>query len=174
MINGIAPVIVFTFPDSSLLGSLGIPTIFPVYLDENITEVAADDSTQSIKIDTQVFKDVAFQRKVAQTITLKMRFSKNNLIGSVLVSLMSQIYTIINSGKNGLIEFLTGDELTQEGYFVSVYHDSDFMLRGYLSDFNKRTVDNTNMYEVTASFVSIPFKLKPSLKLPFVENVFEV
>lgn len=156
MIGGTSPVIVFTFTKPAILGSLGLPLVFPVYLDENLTGVASDGASDSIRIDTQVFKNIAFQRKVAQTLTLSMRISKTNVIGSTVLSLMTKIYELINSQQKDadIIDIL--NDRQDGGYFVTVYHDSSFMLKGYLSDFRKTPIDNTDMYSVSMSFNSVP------------------
>ena len=157
MIGGTSPVIVFTFPNTTLplLGSLGIPAIFPIYLDEALTGVASDGASETIRIDTQVFKNIAYQRKINQTIKINMRISKDNIIGSILLSIMSKIYELVNSQESGgLVGAL--DSANKEGYIISVYHDSSFMLKGYLVDFEKTPIDNQNQYSISATFSSIP------------------
>lgn len=159
MIGGTSPVIVFVFPDSGILGSLGLPTILPIYLDENFTKVASDGTQDAVRIDTQVFKNLAYQRKVGQTLSMTLRISKDNVVGSTLVALMSKIYDIINSSsRSGFIDFFSGE--SSEGYFITIYHDSSFMLKGYLSSFEKTNIENTNMLQIKATFTSIPAKAK--------------
>ena len=144
MINGVAPVIVFTFTNIGVrFGSLGLPAIVPIYLDENLTGVASDGTNDRISIETQTFKDTTYQRKAAQTLTLNMRISKNNVVGSTILALMSKIYDLVGTDKDG-----------SQDYFVTVYYDSSFMLRGYLSSFEKSTLGDTNQYEMRATFTS--------------------
>lgn len=144
MINGVAPVIVFTFTNIGIrFDSLGLPAIVPIYLDENLTGVASDGTNDRITIETQTFKDSTYQRKAAQTLTLNMRISKNNVVGSTILALMSKIYDLVGADENG-----------GQDYFVTVYYDSSFMLRGYLSGFEKNTLGDTNQYEMRATFTT--------------------
>lgn len=163
MINGVAPVIAFTFLDKIKFAGLGLPAIVPIYLDENLTGVASDGTNDRISIETQSFKDVTYQRKTAQTLTLNMRISKNNVIGSTILALMAKIYDIVGTTKDG-----------DEGYFVTVYYDSSFMLKGYLSSFEKNTLGDTNQYEMKATFTSKGIRDKIQTVLNKVENKFTI
>src|SRR4051812_34876723 len=68
MLNGIAPIIIFTFPPmigidlskflkgipliGDALGNIGLP--IPIYLDEGLTGIFVDSESKSIDIDTDI------------------------------------------------------------------------------------------------------------------------
>ena len=172
MIGGLSPVIVFTFPDSGLLSFVGLPTVIPIYLSEDVTGVMSDNAEEAIKIETQVFKNLAYQRKVNQSVTLTFRVIKDNVVASTLISLMSKIYELVNSQNTEAQALIKGE--TGNGYFITIYYDSTFMFKGYLADYRKVTIPETNQFEIKATFVTIPKKPVIGAIVEKVDNVFSL
>ena len=172
MIGGTSPVIIFNFPNAGLLGSLGIPTVLPIYLDEATTGVMSDNAEDTIKIETQIFKNIAYQRRVNHNLNITLRVIKDNIVATTLLSVMSKIYELINSTNPETQALLSDGE--DGGYFVTIYYDSSFMLKGYLNDYRKNTIDGTNQIEVKMSFGSIPQKPIVATILPKVENAIDI
>lgn len=172
MIGGLSPVIVFTFPNSNLLGFIGLPTVIPIYLSESVTGVMSDNAEEAIKIETQVYKNLAYQRKVNQSVTLKFRVIKDNVVASTLISLMSKIYELVNSANPEQQALIKGESGT--GYFITIYYDSTFMFKGYLADYRKTTIGETNQYEISATFVTVPKSPVIGAVVEKVNNAFSL
>ena len=172
MIGGLSPVIVFTFPDSGLLDFVGLPTVISIYLSEDLTGVMSDNAEEGIKIETQVYKNLAYQRKVNQTVTLTFRVVKDNIIASTLISLMSKIYELVNSQNPEAQALIKGE--SGGGYFITIYYDSTFMFKGYLSDYKKTTIPETNQFEIKATFCTIPKAPVIGAVINAVENAYSL
>lgn len=170
MIGGLSPVIVFTFPDSNLLGFIGLPTVIPIYLSESVTGVMSDNAEEAIKIETQVYKNLAYQRKVNQSVTLRFRVIKDNVVASTLISLMSKIYELVNSTNPQNQALIKGENEQLTGYYITIYYDSTFMFKGYLADYRKTTIGETNQYEISATFVTVPKEPKVAAIVDKVTN----
>ncbi len=153
MLNGLAPVMVFTFTrDGALRNLIGdtlssfvdwIPQIIPVYLDERLTEVASDNATENIKIDYAQFADTTYQKRVRQQVKISFRVRKNNTLASVILSLIQKIYETIDAKTPN-----------DPGYFVTLYYDSTFMSEAWITDYSKTTVGNSDLYQVDITFLN--------------------
>ena len=141
MIDGLFPVLVLTKK------AFGLPIPIPVYLDENNVGIVSDDSTSNISIATQNVGGLSWQQTKKHEITYTFRARKSNAIIAVVVSLMSQIVDLINNGEY---------DPENPPYFLSFYYDETFILKGYLTNFTKTSIDNTDLMQCSITISNSP------------------
>lgn len=71
-------------------------------------------------------------------------------------------------------ELIDGEDPTDMPYYITVYYDSSFMLKGYLGNFRKTTIENTNMYQVEMSFCSVASKSLASTVIDKVDDIINI
>jgi hypothetical protein len=160
VLNGIAPILIFTFPPmlgidfSKILG--GIPLIgdalsnvgvpIPLYLDENLTGIYIDSESKSIDIDTDITPKyeqnpsgaitsttLINQSGLNNLITINMIASKENLVLSVLLALNDMIFTRVVSGK----------------YKISYLNKTTLIFGGLLHSFQTSTTSDDTLIKIT-------------------------
>lgn len=163
MIGGESPVIIFNFSTGLEVSGFGVPVPVPIYLDEATTGVMSDNASDNVKIEMQTIGGLTFQRKVIQSIDISFRVLKDNEIATTLLSLAGKVYELIDS-----------KDPTDMPYYITIYYDSSFMLKGYLSSFRKTTIENTNMYQVEMSFCSVASKSLASTVIDKVDDIINI
>lgn len=163
MIGGESPVIIFNFSTGLEVSGFGVPVPVPIYLDEATTGVMSDNASDNVKIEMQTIGGLTFQRKVIQSIDISFRVLKNNEIATTLLSMAGKVYELIDS-----------KDPTDMPYYITIYYDSSFMLKGYLSSFRKTTIENTNMYQVEMSFCSVASKSLASTVIDKVDDIINI
>lgn len=163
MIGGESPVIIFNFSTGLEVSGFGVPVPVPIYLDEATTGVMSDNASDNVKIEMQTIGGLTFQRKVIQSIDISFRVLKNNEIATTLLSMAGKAYELIDS-----------KDPTDMPYYITIYYDSSFMLKGYLSSFRKTTIENTNMYQVEMSFCSVASKSLASTVIDKVDDIINI
>lgn len=163
MIGGESPVIIFNFSTGLEVSGFGVPVPVPIYLDEATTGVMSDNASDNVKIEMQTIGGLTFQRKVIQSIDISFRVLKGNEIATTLLSLAGKVYELIDS-----------KDPTDMPYYITIYYDSSFMLKGYLSSFRKTTIENTNMYQVEMSFCSVASKSLASTVIDKVDDIINI
>lgn len=163
MIGGESPVIIFNFSTGLEVSGFGVPVPVPIYLDEATTGVMSDNASDNVKIEMQTIGGLTFQRKVIQSIDISFRVLKDNEIATTLLSMAGKAYELIDS-----------KDPTDMPYYITIYYDSSFMLKGYLSSFRKTTIENTNMYQVEMSFCSVASKSLASTVIDKVDDIINI
>lgn len=163
MIGGESPVIIFNFSTGLEVSGFGVPFPVPIYLDEATTGVMSDNASDNVKIEMQTIGGLTFQRKVIQSIDISFRVLKDNEIATTLLSMAGKVYELIDS-----------KDPTDMPYYITIYYDSSFMLKGYLSSFRKTTIENTNMYQVEMSFCSVASKSLASTVIDKVDDIINI
>ncbi|WP_278980687.1 hypothetical protein [Phascolarctobacterium faecium] len=163
MIGGESPVIIFNFSTGLEVAGFGVPVPVPIYLDEATTGVMSDNASDNVKIEMQTIGGLTFQRKVIQSIDISFRVLKDNEIATTLLSMAGKVYELIDS-----------KDPTDMPYYITIYYDSSFMLKGYLSSFRKTTIENTNMYQVEMSFCSVASKSLASTVIDKVDDIINI
>lgn len=163
MIGGESPVIIFSFSSGLEVSGFGVPVPVPIYLDEATTGVMSDNASDNVKIEMQTIGGLTFQRKVIQSIDISFRVLKDNEIATTLLSMAGKVYELIES-----------KDPTDMPYYITIYYDSSFMLKGYLSSFRKTTIENTNMYQVEMSFCSVASKSLASTVIDKVDDIINI
>ena len=163
MIGGESPVIIFNFSTGLEVSGFGVPVPVPIYLDEATTGVMSDNASDNVKIEMQTIGGLTFQRKVIQSIDISFRVLKSNEIATTLLSMAGKVYELIDS-----------KDPTDMPYYITIYYDSSFMLKGYLSSFRKTTIENTNMYQVEMSFCSVASKSLASTVIDKVDDIINI
>lgn len=163
MIGGESPVIIFNFSTGLEVAGFGVPIPVPIYLDEATTGVMSDNASDNVKIEMQTIGGLTFQRKVIQSIDISFRVLKDNEIATTLLSMAGKVYELIDS-----------KDPTDMPYYITIYYDSSFMLKGYLSSFRKTTIENTNMYQVEMSFCSVASKSLASTVIDKVDDIINI
>lgn len=163
MIGGESPVIIFNFSTGLEVSGFGVPVPVPIYLDEATTGVMSDNASDNVKIEMQTIGGLTFQRKVIQSIDISFRVLKDNEIATTLLSVAGKVYELIDS-----------KDPTDMPYYITIYYDSSFMLKGYLSSFRKTTIENTNMYQVEMSFCSVASKSLASTVIDKVDDIINI
>lgn len=127
MLNGIAPVLIFTFKPLSfsraastvagipLIGStlsdvVGIP--IPIYMDEKLTGIFIESESKAIDIATKVQvrydgKPSVEQQALNSIVTINMLASKSSILLSVLLAMCDQIFSKVVA-QNYSIHYLNG------------------------------------------------------------------
>lgn len=163
MIGGESPVIIFNFSTGLEVAGFGVPVPVTIYLDEATTGVMSDNASDNVKIEMQTIGGLTFQRKVIQSIDISFRVLKDNEIATTLLSMAGKVYELIDS-----------KDPTDMPYYITIYYDSSFMLKGYLSGFRKTTIENTNMYQVEMSFCSVASKSLASTVIDKVDDIINI
>lgn len=163
MIGGESPVIIFNFSTGLEVAGFGVPVPVQIYLDEATTGVMSDNASDNVKIEMQTIGGLTFQRKVIQSIDISFRVLKDNEIATTLLSMAGKVYELIDS-----------EDPTDMPYYITIYYDSSFMLKGYLSSFRKTTIENTNMYQVEMSFCSVASKSLASTVIDKVDDIISI
>lgn len=163
MIGGESPVIIFNFSTGLEVARFGVPVPVPIYLDEATTGVMSDNASDNVKIEMQTIGGLTFQRKVIQSIDISFRVLKDNEIATTLLSMAGKVYELIDS-----------KDPTDMPYYITIYYDSSFMLKGYLSSFRKTTIENTSMYQVEMSFCSVASKSLASTVIDKVDDIINI
>lgn len=163
MIGGESPVIIFNFSTGLEIAGFGVPVPVPIYLDEATTGVMSDNASDNVKIEMQTIGGLTFQRKVIQSIDISFRVLKDNEIATTLLSMAGKVYELIDS-----------EDPTDMQYYITIYYDSSFMLKGYLSSFRKTTIENTNMYQVEMSFCSVASKSLESTVIDKEDDIISI
>lgn len=104
------------------------PVPIPIYLSEEVVQVAPDDADQTIKADYATVGGLTFQGTISNTVTINLRAAKDNIIIMSVLSAIKQISQYIASQR----------------YSVTAYYDSTFVLDGLLVGISNSTVQNTN------------------------------
>ncbi len=160
MLNGVAPVLIFTLPPTlgiDLSKSLkGIPLIgeefskvgvpIPIYLDERLTGVYIESESRSIDIDTditpkfnvvpgQAIQSTNFvnQSGINNLVTVNMLASRDSLILSVLLAMIDIIFGKLAKGQ----------------YSVTYLHESTVVFGGLLHSFQTSGTSSDNLLKIT-------------------------
>lgn len=160
MLNGIAPIVIFTFPPilgidlskflsgipliGGSLGNVGIP--IPVYLDENLTGIYIESESKSIDIDTDITPKyitapggavtsttLVNQSGINNLVTVNMIASRDSLILTVLLALSDMVFDRIVSGK----------------YSISYLNKSTLIFGGLLHSFQTSTTSDDTLIKIT-------------------------
>lgn len=113
MLNGVAPIFIFTFPVvppsvanalssvpyvGNFLQDVGLP--IPIYLDEKFTNIAVDSDTKNIDIDTEVKANtdpnkppIVKQNALDSTVTVNLVAVKDSLLLTILLAMSDLIFT---------------------------------------------------------------------------------
>lgn len=163
MIGGESPVIIFNFSTGLEVAGFGVPVSVQIYLDEATTGVMSDNASDNVKIELQTIGGLTFQRQVIQSLDISFRVLKDNAVATTLLSMAGKVYELIDS-----------KDPTDMTYYITIYYDSSFMLKGYLSSFRKTTIENTNMYQVEMSFCSVASKSLASTEIDKVDGIIKI
>lgn len=157
MLNGIAPVLIFTIKNNSkalspvfnalesvpLIGKdiagvvAGIP--IPLYLDERITGLYVENEARNIDIETkpeQRFDDKSpyfYQRALNSSVSVNIIASKSSLLLSVLLAIMDMIVP----------------KIVSRNYSISYFNGSTLILNGLLQGFNTVTGNDDDLVRIT-------------------------
>lgn len=127
MLNGVAPILIFSFmpnlSQSLFNGLAGIPVLgdvlpkigipIPIYLDENLTGIYVESESNAIDIDTIVQARYdgkppsVDQRGLNNLITINMLATKNSVMLSVLLAMNDMIFSRVVS-KDYNVSYLNG------------------------------------------------------------------
>lgn len=127
MLNGVAPIIIFSFKpqltQALFSGVAGIPVIgdvlnnigipIPIYLDENLTGIHVESESKAIDIDTQIQtrydgKPANYdQRGLSNLITINMLANRTSILLSVLLAMNDVIFSKVVA-KEYNITYLNG------------------------------------------------------------------
>jgi len=153
MLNGIAPILIFSFAPEvtqtlfsglagipvlgDILPSIGIP--IPVYLDERLTGVYVESESKAMDIDTVVQlrydgkKPSVDQRGVNNLVTVNLIASKNSVMLSVLLALSDIIFS----------------KLVAKTYTVSYLNGATTVFGGLLHGFSVTSGANDDLMRIT-------------------------
>lgn len=154
MINGLAPVLVFTFPltetdalfkslsgvpllSDSLLKGIGIP--IPIYLDERLTGIYIDSESKNVDIQTTVeatkegeTPDIS-QRGIDSTVTINMKASRSSVMLTAIVALIDMAF----------------QRVVSKSYTVSYFNGSTTIIGGLLHGFSTSTDSDNDLVMIS-------------------------
>lgn len=154
MINGLAPVLIFTFPltekdalfkslsgvpllSESFLTDIGIP--IPIYLDEKLTGIYIDSESRSIDIQTTVeatkegeTPDIS-QRGLDNQVTINMKASKNSVMLTAILALIDMAF----------------QRVVSRSYNVSYFNGSTTIIGGLLHGFSTSTDSDNDLVTIS-------------------------
>jgi hypothetical protein len=173
-LGGLAPLIIFTFYKTiktpSLLSGLTseseirVPLVpIPLYLEERITGLLLDDYDRDISIDVLRDGVSAFERVSGDVVNLKFRMQKDNLILTVLTSLIDRIIKTFDEQ--------VASKFSDRNYTLTIFYDNIFILDASLERFNTRLVEGTDLREVTFTFSKRAVKETTTGNLPIGREV---
>ena len=151
MLNGIDPILIFTFykaqkdvTDSKIpyandlgLNRLALPPI-PIYLSEQQTGIYIDSEDKNIDIETTVDtlrtgdEPLVNQKGIGSVISISMRASKKSL-GLTLLSAMSDLIL---------------SKVTSKEYAITYLHGAITIFNGLLHSFSINQTADTDLYEI--------------------------
>lgn len=135
MLNGLAPILMFTFPPAGS-GTVvaGIPVIgrffsqvgvpIPIYLDEKLTGILVESENAAIDVDIQAEQTADGEAKVTQkgldsTITVNMLAKKDAPLLGALLAFSDQIF-LKAIANNYRLSYLNGSTLVFNGLLKSL------------------------------------------------------
>lgn len=149
MLNGIAPIFIFTISPvpkasnplagipivSDLLEDLGVP--IPIYLDENVTGLYVDTEEKSIDIDNDVVAAnkggaKVFQNPLESMVTINLIGKKDSIALMVLLAMNDLIFSKL-----------------KYGYGISYLNGSTTVFNGLLKTFASNTNSNDDLIRIT-------------------------
>lgn len=161
MLNGLAPVLVYTYKpvdtSFSIFGyevpSIGLPV--PIYLDERITGIMGEGASNKISIETSTINNQTYTRQVSNDVSLKLRCRNNNLVGQTIVSILGEAFKHVN----------------KDNYSISLFYDSTFIIDAVLKDFYSRPIENTDMREIGITLSKKYKNVTPIFEVDVVANI---
>ena len=171
MINGIAPVLIFTFPladtdalfktlsgvpllTDNILKSVGIP--IPIYLDERLTGIYIDSESKNIDIQTTVeatkdgeTPDIS-QRGIDSTVTVNMKASKNSVVLTAILALIDMAF----------------QRVVSKSYNVSYFNGSTTIIGGLLHGFSTSIDSDNDLVMITLQLSKSNMKISNPLPVP--------
>lgn len=173
-LNGLSPIIVFTFYKeialpTSVVSNIGpvqplkIPLIpIPLYLDERITGLQLDDYDRDITIDVMRDGASAFERVSGDVVNLKFRMQKDNIVLTVLTALIDRVMKTFDEQVSKVY--------TGRNYTLTIFYDNIFILDASLERFHTALVDGTDLREVSFTFSKRSEK-KTDVEAPIARSV---
>lgn len=171
MLNGIAPVLIFSFPivppDFSkpipgLPGVSGFPELpkgipIPLYLDEKLSGVISISEEKNVDMDTQPYqtadsKNYVKQRAVNNTVTINFVASRNSIVLSVLLAFTDLLFQRAVNGA----------------YSVSYFNGSTLIFNGLVHSFTDQTGNDDDLRRLTLVLVKT---LQQTISLPTIGSV---
>lgn len=153
MLNGIAPIIIFSFPVISeaqqavisqipvigqlLADNIAIP--IPIYLDQNLTGILIESESKALDIDTDPKQKsngkggIIYQRGINNTVTINMLASKDSTLLTVLFALADQVFS----------------RLVARNYSITYMNGSTTVFNGLLHGFSTNVTSDDDMLRVT-------------------------
>lgn len=174
MLNGIAPIILFSFKKkidtdfnsesdipiiSDIINSIPLPPI-PIYLDEKLTGIVITSESKAIDIETSVDTKTSGatpdvnQKGISSMVTIKMIASRN----SIGVTLLSTLADIIFS------------RVTSKEYSVTYLHGAVTVFGGLLHTFQVDQSSDNDLYELTLQISSASKNTIPLLPVTEVSK----
>lgn len=157
MLNGVAPILIFTLKEnpaalSPIFNALsGIPLIgdqlasvvegvpIPLYLDEKITGLYVENEAKNVDIDTQPFpkmdngKPLNYQRLINSSVTVNLLATHDSILLPALLA---------------LVDLIT-PRLVSQNYAVSYANGSTLILGGLLSGLNTAQGSDDDLIRIT-------------------------
>ena len=168
MINGIAPVLVFTFPlgdplasskdlsgipylKDAFLKNIGIP--IPIYLDARLTGIYIDSESKNIDIQTTVeatkdgdTPDIS-QRGLDSTVTINMKASKGSVMLTAILALIDMAF----------------QRVVSQTYSVSYFNGSTTIIGGLLHGFSTSTDSDNDLVIISLQLSKSNMKISNPL-----------
>lgn len=158
MLNGIAPIILFSFKKkvdldfdsesdipivSDIISAIPLPPI-PIYLDEKLTGIVITSESKAIDIATSIDTKTngkepdVNQKGVSSMVTIKMIASKNSLGVTLLSTLADLIFT----------------RVTSKEYSITYLHGAVTVFGGLLHTFQVDQTSDNDLYDITIQISS--------------------
>lgn len=149
MLGGTAPVMVFNFATISTqdllkkIGiGLGLDSFFnfdiplfsiPVYLDEELTGIIADETERSINVEYETDGLNNYEREISSDVKITLKAQKDNIAFQAFLAMFETVLK----------------KLDPKLYKIYFYYDDVFMTDAGLKDFSSSTMQNRDTKMVT-------------------------
>jgi len=155
MLNGIAPILIFTFPENpaalspifnalsgipligDLVSAVGVP--IPLYLDEQLTGLYVESQAKNLDIETTIEaryddkKPLVYQRGLNSSVSVNLLASKDSILLPALLALSDLVVA----------------KLVSQKYTVSYVNGSTLILGGLLQGLNTSQSSDDDLIRIT-------------------------
>jgi len=176
MLNGVSPILIFTFPvelnspvfnvlagipviGESLAANIGVP--IPIYLDRNLAGVVVDSETKALDIETKTeaktqagTPDVS-QRGLGNVVTINMSGNRDSLILAAVAALCD----------------LAFQKIVSKSYSVTYINGPTVIINGLIEAFSSSVSSNNDLLNLTLQISKSNQKIKTEPAVSFGSSI---
>lgn len=176
MLNGIAPIIIFTFPietpgaisnaisgiplvGKTIIDNVGIP--IPIYMDEKLTGIYVESESKTIDIETTT------EAKIGSTDTPDV--SQRGLSNSVTVNMVGLKTSVTLTALLALIDMVF-QRVVSQNYNVTYLNGPTTIFNGLIDGFSVNADNDSELVSITLTMSKANKKIKKTDTIPVPER----